>query len=249
MPEEAPAAFPMEPIGKRGNLVSALTELLRKEIVDGRLQPGDQLPTEAALAARAGVSRTVVREAVASLRAGGLVETRQGAGAFVLSPGARLSRLPQVGRNEIEDILSVLELRLAVEVEAATLAAMRRTDEDIQHLDAALASLEAAQEKHDPGLGADVAFHHAIAMATHNPYFAPFLANLGESAMPRARLARNTAEPSGLGDYLGLVLNEHRAIRNAVLARDAALAAAAMRSHLAGSRTRYAAMLKEQDQN
>src|SRR3954471_17552606 len=69
----------------RTNLVATVTETLRREIVEGRLKPGDRLPTDAALGASAGVSRTVVREAVASLKAEGFVETRQGAGAFVLA--------------------------------------------------------------------------------------------------------------------------------------------------------------------
>src|SRR5690242_3328561 len=81
----------------RVNLVATVTDTLRREIVEGRLQPGDKLPTEAALGASAKVSRTVVREAVASLKAEGLVETRQGAGAFVL---AAPKRLPAAGEVE-----------------------------------------------------------------------------------------------------------------------------------------------------
>src|SRR5690606_15581682 len=93
-------------IGRRGNLVAMPAESLEREIVEGRYRPGDQLPTESAMAAGAGVSRTVVREAVASLRAAGLVETRQGAGAFVL-PHVRRPGLPGIERNQLEDIIAV----------------------------------------------------------------------------------------------------------------------------------------------
>lgn len=239
---DAPA---FQNIGRRGNLVSMLAESLEREIVEGRYRPGDQLPTEAAMAATAGVSRTVVREAVASLRAAGLVETRQGAGAFVLPHVRRPAGLPGIEPNQLEDIIAVLELRLAVEVEAAALAAARRTPEDIAHLDEALAAFEADHDHEDSGLDADLDFHQAVAAATKNPYFGQFLTGLGRAAVPRSRLSKIGDGEATLEEYLRFVQVEHQAVRNAIVAGDAALAAAAMRSHLAGSRSRYAAMLGE----
>lgn len=236
------AAPSFQNLGRRGNLVSILAETLEREIMEGRYRPGDQLPTESALAATAGVSRTVVREAVASLRAAGLVETRQGAGAFVL-PHVRRPGLPGIERNQIEDIVAVLELRLAVEVEAAALAAARRTADDIEHIDAALAAFEDDRQHADAGLGADLDFHQAVAAATKNPYFGQFLTGLGRAAVPRSRLQQGGKDTVTLDEYLRFVQIEHLAVRNAIVAGDAALAAAAMRSHLAGSRSRYAAML------
>jgi DNA-binding FadR family transcriptional regulator len=228
-------------IGKRGNLVSMLTESLERDILEGRYRPGDQLPTESALATRVGVSRTVVREAVASLRAAGLVETRQGAGAFVLAGTRRLGTFPKMERNQLEDIVAVLELRLAVEVEAAALAASRRTDEDIARIDRALAQFDSERRHEGSGLDADLDFHQAVAAATRNPYISQFLSGLGRSAVPRSRLQ----DTKNLQEYLTFVQIEHAAVRNAIVARDSALAAAAMRAHLAGSRSRYAAMLNE----
>lgn len=232
-------------IGRRGNLVSMLAKSLEREILAGKYGPGDQLPTESALASSAGVSRTVVREAVASLRAAGLVETRQGAGAFVLSGIRRLGGLPNVERDQIEDIIVVLELRLAVEVEAAALAAARRTDDDIERIDRALAAFDSEHEHEDTGLDADMDFHQAVAAATKNPYFGQFLSGLGRSAVPRSRLKRGGADAKNIGEYLRFVQMEHTAVRNAIVAQDSALAAAAMRAHLAGSRSRYAEMLNE----
>ena len=221
------------------NLVATLAETLEREIRDGRLKPGDRLPTEAALSASAGVSRTVVREAVAALKAAGLVETRQGAGAFVIEPQSRFVGLGPIERATVQDILRILELRLAVEVEAATLAAARRRPEDIEALDGSLADLAAARAAGGDGLGADLAFHRAVAAATGHPYFGRFLGELGELALPRRRIA---AVASFGPDYLERVEGEHRAIRDAIAVGDAARAAAAMREHLAGSSARYAAL-------
>ena len=241
----------IDTIERRTNLVAALVEAMEREIAEGRLKPGDRLPSETALAASAGVSRTVVREAVAALRAGRLVETRQGAGAFVLSPMARLTVRSGVQRTTVEEILAMLELRLAVEVESAALAAARRTDEDIAALDAAIAAMQAESGAGGEGINADLAFHRALAAATHNRYFNEFLDYLGELAMPRRHLSRAAIEMGGMQSYLLLVQAEHRTIRDAVVARDGALASATMRGHLAGSRTRYAALIKagEDDAN
>jgi GntR family transcriptional repressor for pyruvate dehydrogenase complex len=221
------------------NLVAMLSEVLEKEIREGRLGPGDRLPTEAALAASAGVSRTVVREAVAALKAAGLVETRQGAGAFVRTPPPSFGPVPGIEKATVEDILWILELRLAVEVEAASLAAIRRKPADIETLDAAIAAMTRANREGADGVPADLAFHRALAAATGNPYFGRFLDQLGELALPRRRLLPNASFGQ---DYLALVEREHRAIRDAVESQDSALAAAAMRGHLAGSRARYATL-------
>jgi DNA-binding FadR family transcriptional regulator len=241
--ETAPPDAPFRNLAKRGNLVSMLTESLEREIREGRYRPGDQLPTESRLATTAGVSRTVVREAVASLRAAGLVETRQGAGAFVLEGSRPLTTLPRIGRHDLEDIIAVLELRLAVEVEAAALAATRRSDEDLARIDRALDHFDTNRRLDTTGLDSDLDFHQSLAAATKNPYFGQFLSGLGRSAVPRSRLKRDGRDVKNLDDYLRFVQLEHRAIRNAVEARDAALAAAAMRAHLAGSRSRYSEML------
>lgn len=228
----------------RKSLVTTLVLELEGQIEDGRLKPGDRLPSEAVLAISAGVSRTVVREAVASLKAAGLIETRQGSGAFVLEAPKKQVFLGGLERATVADILAVLELRLAVEVECAALAAARRTDEDIAALDRAIAAMAAADSFSDAGVRADLAFHHALAHATGNAYFAEFLKYLGEYAVPRRHMVGRTKNLGDVGAYMAMVDSEHRAIRNAVAARDSALAAAAMRGHLAGSRARYSTLIE-----
>ena len=110
----------------RKSLTARVIEDLRAEILGGQLTPGDKLPTESALIDRFGVSRTVIREAVAELRADRLVESRHGVGVFVLDrpePATAAIHLPPF--SKISDMIEELELRAAVEIEAAGLAAQR----------------------------------------------------------------------------------------------------------------------------
>ena len=107
------------------NLAEQVMARLSADIRGGRLAPGTRLPTEQMLTAELGVSRTVVREAVAALRADGLVVTRRGSGAYVADPSAGPFRIVPPRVTSLSDILNVMELRLAVEVQAAGLAAER----------------------------------------------------------------------------------------------------------------------------
>jgi DNA-binding FadR family transcriptional regulator len=229
---------------RRGkDLVATLTEALAGEIHEGRLAPGDRLPTEAALASSARVSRTVVREAIAALKAAGLVETRQGSGAFVKA-ATPLFPLPLNGvePQTVREILWILELRLAVEVEAATLAASRRTREHLDRLDAALVAFEQARQAGESGIAADLDFHTTVAAATGNPYFVRFMTELGEWGIPRRRLITEPRAAEQVAGYMLLVHQEHLTIRDAIAKGDSLLASATMRNHLAGSRSRYAVL-------
>jgi len=210
--------------------------------VEGHLQPGDRLPTEAALGVSAGVSRTVVREAVASLKAEGLVETRQGAGAFVLSVPKRLPGVGEIEAATVEDIVAVLELRLAVEVEAASLAANRRDNADLEALETAMAEFSQQRKRTGDTISADIKFHRALALATKNPRFPSFLDYLGEFAVPRRHLRDRVRTVGVDAEYLDLVQREHHAIYEAIRLKDPSMAAVTMRVHLGGSRSRYMAL-------
>ena len=150
-------------LGPALNRTQELTQRLAAEILSGRLQPGARLPTEQELSIATGVSRTVVREAVAALRADGLVMTRQGLGAFV---PADVQRRPfRIDPDEVKsakDVLQILELRMGVEVEASGLAAERRTSDDLTRIEAALKSIEAEIEAGGNAVDADFQFHLAI---------------------------------------------------------------------------------------
>jgi len=109
-------------------LVAQVTDALRSQIAKGRYHPGDRLPSEARLTQEFGVSRTVVREAIAALRSDGLVEPRQGAGVFLLEQAASARRpFQQVDLTRVSSLIEMLELRTAVEGDASALAALRRS--------------------------------------------------------------------------------------------------------------------------
>ncbi|MDQ0391510.1 FadR/GntR family transcriptional regulator [Labrys monachus] len=228
------------------NLTSGLIDLLVERIVSGELAPGQRLPTEQAIVSATGVSRTVVREALASLRARGLITTRQGLGAFVSDkPISKTFSIVPEELESIPDILHVLELRMSVEVEAAALAAARRDAGDLKRIEIALGALEEAIGAAAPGAEEDFAFHRAILEATHNPYFARFIDVFGASIIPRQRV-RLGAMPSAKREaYLRRIQKEHEAIFAAILAGDAAASRRAARAHLTKSYERYAA-LREQ---
>ena len=141
----------LRPLVPARNLTDEVTERIKKEIGGGRLLPGARLPTEQELMTAMGVSRTVVREAVAALRADGLVTTRQGSGAYVAADVSRVPfRIDPEGLSSIDDVLAVMELRQAIEVEAAALAAERITPRRLAPMSRALRAIEI---RHSQGRG------------------------------------------------------------------------------------------------
>jgi len=221
------------------SLALDLVESLGERIRDGRLAAGDKLPTEAAFMAEFGVSRTVVREALSKLQASGLVETRHGVGTFVVGAGdAAAFRIDLQQLATLRDVVAVLELRIGVESEAASLAARRRTEHNLQVMRAALDAFALAVEQGGDSVPADFQFHSEIARATQNEHFSRLLASLGSMIIPRARLDTGSdADEERLG-YLRRVNAEHESILDAIANQDAEAARAAMRTHLTNSRER-----------
>jgi GntR family transcriptional regulator, transcriptional repressor for pyruvate dehydrogenase complex len=216
-------------------LVSALGDRVRS----GVWARGDKLPTEAEVMAEFGVSRTVVREAISKLQAGGLVETRHGIGTFVVGPHETTPfRVAPEQYATLQDVIAVLELRIGVESEAAALAAQRRNDDNLARMRAALAEFATAIEQGHDSVGSDFRFHLEIAHATRNSHFADLLSSLGSMIIPRARLDGSGTLSAERLDYLRRVNTEHESILDAIAAGDSDAARAAMRTHLANSRER-----------
>ena len=217
----------------RKSLSSSLVETLKERMRSGELTPGDRLPTERALVADMGVSRTVVREAVARLAAEGLVEPRQGSGVFVTDQ-ARLDAF-EIGRQEMEnvkDVANLLELRLAVETEMAGLAAERRSRKDVLALKSCMDVLHDLIMHHEDALEADMALHLAIATATGNQYFYRFLEFIGPKLVPPRWLIRDDRDENYRQSYLLSIHREHEAIVKAIIEGNARAARAAARNHL-----------------
>lgn len=236
-----PYGIELAPLAPPANLTAELVRRLAAEIRAGRLRVGDRLPTEQALMRQAGVSRTVVREAVAALRAEGLVVTRQGVGAFVCDPAQRgQMRIDPAEMQSLTDVLQVIELRIAIETEAAGLAAERRDATTLARIEQAAAHFERAVESGDTAIAQDLEFHRSIFAATGNGFFPRFLEFLGPMLIPR-QTVRPSFENAAAGSvYLAKVQEEHRRIASAIAAGDAVAARGAMRRHLSASRDRYA---------
>jgi GntR family transcriptional repressor for pyruvate dehydrogenase complex len=229
-------------IAKRETLSARLVRVMTERIQDGTYARGDRLPTEMELIEEFGVSRTVVREAVANLRASGAVATRQGIGAFVVqdvvTPGFRIS---EDSLQLVEEVIAALELRMVVESEAAALAAMRRTNEDIDALYSALRRSEIELEVGESAVRSDLEFHRAVAAATANAHFLGIFNYLGEVLIPRSRLQTHRFDQSSAEQYNQRILSEHKLIASSIERKDPDQARAAMRMHLGGSRDRLIA--------
>jgi DNA-binding FadR family transcriptional regulator len=235
--DKLPTFRPLRPVR---NLTHEVVDQIAGEIRSGRLGPGARLPTEQELMATLGVSRTVVREAVSALRAEGLVVTRQGAGAFVSSDESRaMFRLAPEGLSSIRDVLDVMELRVAIEVEAAALAADRVSSESLALVEAALANIDAAIAQGDSAVTEDFAFHRAIAIATGNPKYVKFLEFLGRHVIPRQSIRASLSTADEQSHYLGRIQREHRRIFAALQDGRATDARRAMRTHLTRGLERY----------
>ena len=237
----------IRPLVTEHKLSRRLFEQLAAEIRSGRLAPGARLPTEQALTRAARVSRTVVREAVAALRAEGLVITRQGVGAFVSAEPQRAPfRIEPERLESLEDILNFMELRLGVEIESAGLAAERATKAGVRAIGAALEAIERAMVGDRSAVDEDLGFHRAIAQATGNPEFARFLQFIGRHLIPRRTVSGLPERMGGQRAYLALIQEEHRRIYDAIAAGDPKAARDAMRRHLTRSLERYRKLAAEQ---
>jgi DNA-binding FadR family transcriptional regulator len=231
-----------------GTLVSQLSETLRQAIAAGQYSPGSRLPSEAQLTEAHGVSRTVVREAIAALRADRLVEARQGAGVFVLEPAAAtrpaMLSINNIDLARVSSMIELLELRAAVEVEAAGLAALRRSPAQEESIIDRHYAVRACLDASQPTSEADFALHIAIAEATNNPRFREFLTMIGKNLIPRAALRPDDSE-TDQAVYIKLLDEEHNAIVVAISEGDEDGARQAMRRHLRGAQLRYRSLLRD----
>ena len=219
-------------------LTYELASRLAADITSGKLAPGARLPTEQEMIAATGVSRTVVREAVAALRAEGLVVTRQGVGAFVADDARRPFRIEPSEVGSIREVLEVMELRTGIEIEAAGLAAERGSAVDFRNIADAYEAIEQAIAREESAVDQDFAFHCSIAKASGNPKFLRFLEYLGRFIIPRQTVNLTSGGVKRIA-YLRTFQKEHRVILDAIRSKAVIQARAAMRRHLLNSRKRY----------
>lgn len=227
-----------------GTLTRHVHDTLREGILGGNPAPGEKLPSEAQLIERFKVSRTVVREAIAHLREEGLVDPRRGAGVFVVEPPSEVGpALAGIDPNRISSVVEGLEVRTAIEVEAAYLAAARCSPLQEEAIVRCHHEIGKCIRERKPTIDADLAFHLAIAEASNNRRLVDILKSLGAEMIPRAALeGPDSVTPNA---YLERLHEEHRLIVKAITDRDQIAAREAMRAHLAGSQQRYRSYLNE----
>jgi DNA-binding FadR family transcriptional regulator len=232
-------------ITQRGNLAEIVVAQLTSRIDSGVYPPGEKMPSSAQLCEEFGVSRTVIREALTSLKVAGRVTSRQGDGVYVTERDSKTLNF-EIGRIEdIRSAMEILELRLGVEMQSVALAAARRTPEALADIARAFDHLDNLKsEDAEVEARADFEFHLAIARATRNPHFPQFLqAVFSEIRFDLIMKHRQSAR--GYQSYLKKINKEHAAILVAITQGDAKAAKNALAAHLEESLNRYRAMLDE----
>ena len=240
---------PLNTVARPQSLADETYRQLLMQLEMGLWAVGSKLPPEMALAESLGVSRPVVREALARLKADGRIETRQGSGAIV-SDRSKIAafRFAKAGSADATDVLDIaeremLELRQIVESGAAELAAKRRTDADISAIRAAVNAMDGALEKKSDGSDVDDAFHNAIAAATHNSQLTKFVEFVG-AQFSASRKA--TWDKTGYGVGITEVgQDDHRAILKAIDDGDASKAKRISHAHVQRAIDRVARRIDE----
>ncbi|MFB5285207.1 FadR/GntR family transcriptional regulator [Peribacillus sp. Hz7] len=209
-----------------------IVDQINEYFLNGKLKPGDKLPTERDLASRFNVSRTSVREALRKLEIKGIIEIKQGSGSFIkTSENLAVEEISSTIMNaEKKLIYEMLELRRMLEVECASLASQRATSEDLNRIREALEMMDHAKNDVELGLQADLNFHISIVYASHNSIFLQLIKTLSGHmqdtirATRRQRLANQERNQD--------TINEHKEIYLAIATGDADQAAQLMEKHI-----------------
>lgn len=224
---------------------SQIADQIRSSILAGEFNPGDKLPPERELAEMFGVSRPSVREALNILASAGLVESYQGGGTLVKSlvestTGPPLSELIKA---EQERALDVIEVRKCMEGWTAYYAAQRALPEDLRRLESIVAEMERNLDGFKPSQDLDAHFHIVIAQATHNIVWLHMMQSIFD-AMKEFQQSVWRAVYLTQEDHRNLFLH-HRAVFEAIRARDPEKARDEMLGHLTFAEQRSSAYVKQ----
>jgi GntR family transcriptional repressor for pyruvate dehydrogenase complex len=217
---------------KRNHYEEIKDQLLRM-ILDGKLKVGDKLPSTKEMSESFGVGRSTTREALSALKAMGLIEIRQGGGCRVIHSAPEEITLPELDslRMNRETLLELLEARQSLEVSNASVAAVNRTEEDLDQFKALISEMERSVGQDIEGERTDLLFHLTLARATHNSILVRLfesIVNQLETAIREIRRVELYANRQ-VAERLYL---EHSAIYEAVSLQDPELAAQRMKQHL-----------------
>nr|CAD6628399.1 FadR family transcriptional regulator [Rhizobium sp. TCK] len=223
-----------KPKGKPA-LAERIYHMLYARISNGDYPTNSKLPPELNLSEEFGVSRPVLRTALERLRSEGLVYSRQGAGSYVRAPNGQALGFAKV--ETIADIQRCYEFRINLETEAASLAAARRSDDNLHAMEKALRLMDAATLSHQHREDADFSFHLAVTAGARNHYFEASMRALREHIAVGMKMHGKSLMSDG-PKSLEDVFKEHRSIFNAIKDRDSEAAGKLMRDHLIHSRDR-----------
>lgn len=219
-----------------GSLPDRIYARVVEAILRGDFAPTGKLPTEGALVSMFGVSRPTVREALSRLRSDGVIDSRRGAGSYVIkSPGAPVAITTPI--KNLADIEHYYNYRSCIEAGAAAGAAEFRDASDLDELHAAFEALSVAMDGGQSGVDEDMRFHLAIARASHNPFF---VATIETSVAPIRQfieLARNVTEKKS-AERVRATQAEHQAVVDAIAWRSPTEAAEAIRTHVLNAKRR-----------
>lgn len=210
----------------RPRLYEQVVSQIEAWIAENGLEVGDRLPPERELAAKLGVSRATVSQALVAMEVVGIVSVRHGDG-VVLIETAGATKVVSALRRHAQQLPEIIEARDALETKLAALAAERRTESDLAAMDEALALMERDIASGGRGVEADERFHAAVTAAGHSPLLAKLMIEISD-LIRETRIA-SLAQP----DRPANSLRGHRRIADAIRARDAGAAALAMQQHVA----------------
>ncbi|MDG4862473.1 FadR/GntR family transcriptional regulator [Streptomyces sp. T-3] len=215
--------------GHKGTVTQRAIEQIKAMIGEGRLEPGQRLPTERDLSARLGISRSSMREAIRALTVLGVLEARHGSGIYVtqLQAGDLLETFGVVADlSRGQQLVELLEVRRVLESTATALAAARISAEQLAVVSEHLAAMEATEDPEEI-LAHDLAFHRAIVAAAGNESMAAILEGLSSRTF-RARVWRGYQEEGAFER----TRREHARIHEALVARDPEAARVAAAAHV-----------------
>lgn len=210
-----------------------IVEKIEHFFLDGELRPGDKLPPERELASQFNVSRTSVREALKALEMSGIIEIRQGGGSYIKTSEVQLltkELSTTIVQAENNLVYEMLELRRALEVESASLAAQRANSQDLEKIRQSLEQMAVSINEVEEGIQADLHFHMQIVHATHNALLINLVQTLTEHMEDTIRATRRHRflDPSRYEE----TFDEHKEIYIAIASGNTKKAKLLMEEHI-----------------
>lgn len=229
----------MKPIKKKNRLYHEVINEIFSSILKEKLKPGDKLPSERMIADSLGVSRTTVKEAISVMEANGVVSIKPGVGVFLINQSKKViqQEMLDVLNPDRQNLSELIELRQAIEGDAAYYAAKRMTKTQQVELEKQYHALREAELDGGLAIEEDYAFHKAILTAANNSIMSDLMDVISEKVYSFIR--QNRLETILQPEEIKIVMDEHRLIYEAVLRKDAPSAKKAMWEHLHSIRVRH----------